>query len=87
MEFTKFEIRVLLKHCWKQDYKAVAAVRRICEVEGESVVSEGVAQLWFQCFNTGEENNDYLPRSGRPKLWNIENIHRVLEENLQKKYS
>ena len=28
-----------------------------------------------------------LPRSGRLKLWDIENIRRVLEENLQKKYS
>ncbi|PSN43211.1 hypothetical protein C0J52_26488, partial [Blattella germanica] len=37
MEVTKFEIRVLLKHYWKQDYKAAAAARKICEVEGEGV--------------------------------------------------
>ena len=37
MEVTKFEIRVLLKHYWKQDYKAAAAARKICEVEGEVV--------------------------------------------------
>ena len=43
IELTKFEIRVLPKHYWKQDYKAAAAVRRICEVEGEGV-SEHVAQ-------------------------------------------
>ena len=53
----KFEIRVLLKHYWKQDYKAAAAARRICEVEGEDVVSEHVAQPWFQRFNTGEEKH------------------------------
>ena len=47
MELTKFEIRVLLKRYWKQDYKATAAARRICEVEGEGVVTELVAQRWF----------------------------------------
>ena len=38
---TKFQIRVLPKHYWKQDYKA-AATQRICEVEGEVVVSESL---------------------------------------------
>ena len=83
MEVTKFEIRVFLKHYSKQDYKAPAAARRICEVKGECVVSERVAQRWFQRFNTEQEkkNTKDLPCSGRPKLWDIENIRRVLEEN------
>lgn len=84
MEVTKFEIRVLLKHYWKQDYKAAAAARKICEVEGEGVVSERVAQRWFQRFNNGEENTKDLPRSGRPKVWNIEDTSRALEEDPQK---
>ena len=54
-------------HYWKQYYKAAAAARRICEVEGESVVSERVAQRWFLRFNIGEENTKDLQRSGRPK--------------------
>ena len=33
------------------------------EVEGEGVVSEPVAQRWFQRFSTGEENIKDLPRS------------------------
>ena len=85
MELTKFEIRVLQKNYWKEDYKAAAAVLLICEVEGEYVVRECEAQRWFQRFNTGEENTKDLPRSGILKLWDIENIRRVLEENLQKK--
>ena len=83
MELTKFEIRVLLKQYWKQDYKAAAEARRICEVE-EGVIGECVAQQWFQRFNTGEENTKNLPYSGRPKLWDIENMRRVLKENPQK---
>ena len=43
MEFSKFEIRVLFKHYWKQDYNAAAVAPRMCEMEG-GVVSEGVAQ-------------------------------------------
>ena len=62
MELTKFEIRVLLKHYCKQDYKAAAA-GRICEMEGESIVSERVAQRRLQRFNTGEESTKYIPRS------------------------
>ena len=84
MELKKYEIRVLIKHYWKQDYIAVAAARRLCEEEGEGVVSKRVAQRWFQRFNTGEKNTKDLPRSGRPKLWDIENIRWVLEENPQK---
>ena len=68
MEFTKFEIRILLKHYWKQDYKAAAAARRICEVEGEGIVSERVVQRWFHRINARDENTKDLPRSGRPKL-------------------
>ena len=48
------------------------------------VVSERMAQQWPQRFNAGEENTKDLPYSGRPKSWNIDNIHRVLEENPQK---
>ena len=47
MELTKSEIRVHLKYSWKQDYKAAATAQRICEVEGDGVISEHVAQ-WFQ---------------------------------------
>ena len=84
MELTKFEIRVLLKHYWKQDYKAAAGARSICELERESFGSERVAQSCLQRLNTGEENNKDLPSSGRPKLWDIENICRILEENPHK---
>ena len=84
MKLAKFEIRVILKYYWKQDYKAYASAQRICEMEGEGIVSEHVAQQWFQHFNTGEANTKDLPHSGGPKLWDIENICRVLQENLQK---
>ena len=69
-----FEIRVHLKHLWKQDYKGAAAARRIFEVQGECVISESLLQRWLQRFNTGEENIKDLPLSERPKLCDIDNI-------------
>ncbi len=44
MEGEKLEIRVLLLHYWKQDYTATAAANKICEVEGDGVVSTRTAQ-------------------------------------------
>ncbi len=39
MEGEELEIRVLLRHYWKQDYTATAAANKICEVEGDGVVT------------------------------------------------
>ena len=56
MELKTFEIRVLLNHYWKQNYKAAGEAQKVREVEGECVISELVAQQWFELFNTVEEN-------------------------------
>ena len=78
MELTNFEFRVLLNHYSKQNYKAATAASRISEVEGACDTTM-VPNL-----NTGEANTEDLPCSGRPKLWDIDNIRRVLEQNPQK---
>ena len=83
MDLIKFEIRCLLKYYWKQD-NSRGSKNTVCEVEGEGIVRESAAQRLFQRLNTEKKNTKDLPRSGKPKLWDIENIHRGLEENLQK---
>jgi hypothetical protein len=35
MEMAKYEVRVLCRHYWKQNYKAAAAARKTCDVEGK----------------------------------------------------
>jgi hypothetical protein len=41
MEMEKYEVRVLLRHHWKQNYvAAVAAAKNICDVEGEDAVND-----------------------------------------------
>jgi hypothetical protein len=49
MEMEEYEVRVLLRHYWKQSHKAVAAAKKkICYVEGEGAVNECTAQRWFK---------------------------------------
>ena len=43
-------------------------------MEQEGVISERVAQRWFERFNTGEDNTKEIPHSVIPKLWDIENL-------------
>ena len=39
-----FEIRIFLRHHWEHEFKAAEAKKKICEVEGEDVVSIHTAQ-------------------------------------------
>ena len=64
MEGEKLEIRVLLRHYWKQGYKATAAAKKICEVEGDGVVSTRTARNWFKRFREGRASLNDNKRSG-----------------------
>ena len=76
-----FEIRVLLRHYWKQEFKATEAAKKICEVEGEEVVAVRTAQKWFKKFNDGHTDLRDEPRSGRPMTVNTEAIRAAVEAN------
>lgn len=75
----KLEIRTLLRHYWKQQFKASEAARKICEVEGENVVSLRIAQKWFKKFNEGDYDLYDQPRSGRPVTVNQEALIKAVE--------
>lgn len=68
MSDKNFEIRVLLKHYWKQEFSARAAAAKICEVEGEGTVTHATAAKWFQRFTNGETDLSDKLRSGRPAV-------------------
>lgn len=77
----KLEIRILLKHYWKQNFRAIDAAKKICEVEGDNSVSIRTVQKWFEKFNKGDMGlNDY-PRSGRPTTVDSEAILKAVEMN------
>jgi hypothetical protein len=47
----KSEIRMLLRYYWKHNLKATEALKKICEVGGEGVISNRTAQNWFKKIN------------------------------------
>jgi hypothetical protein len=79
MEMEKYEVRVLLRHYWKQNYKAVAAEKK-CDVEGEGAVNECMAQRWFKRFASGNLRLEDEQRPGRPQIWDIEATKEAAEQ-------
>ena len=47
MSELNIEIRAVLRHYWKQKFKATEAAKKICEVEGEGTVEIKTAQFWM----------------------------------------
>jgi [histone H3]-lysine36 N-dimethyltransferase SETMAR len=77
----RFQIRVLLRHYWRQHFLAVDAAKKICQVEGEAIVSIRTAQKWFNRFNEGCTNFKDESRSGRPTIVDSEALLNAVEAN------
>jgi transposase len=71
MEMEKYEVRVLLRHYWEQNYKAAVAAKK-CDVEGEGALNERTAQRWFKRFASGNLSLEDEQRPGRPRIWDCE---------------
>lgn len=80
----KFEIRVLLRHYWKQGFNATAATKKIWEVEGDNVVSDRTARNWFKRFNDCDIDLGDNARAGRPTTVDSEAIREAVESNPSK---
>jgi transposase len=80
MEMEKYEVRVLLRHYWKQNYKAVAAGGGGCDVEGEGAVNERTAQRWFKRFASGKLSLEDEQRPGRSRIWDSEATKEAAEQ-------
>lgn len=81
MSYLPIEIRVILRHYWKQDWKAIDAAKKICEVEGEGSVSIRSAQEWFKKFKNGDTSLDYAPHKGRPTAFDSELLKNAINLN------
>ena len=80
MESEKYAVWVLLRHYWKQGINAVAATKKIYEVEGEGLVNIRLAQRWcarFKSRDTGLNDNERL---GRPSKWNVDATKQISSE-------
>lgn len=71
---TRRDVRVLLLYEFRMGHRATVAARNICCNMGSDVVSEREAQRWFKQFRDGQFDLDDLPRSGRPREINDEEI-------------
>jgi histone-lysine N-methyltransferase SETMAR len=71
MEMEEYEVRVLLRHYCKQNYKAAAAAKK-CDVEGAGAVNKRTAQRWFKRFASGNLSLEDEQRPGRPRIWDSE---------------
>jgi hypothetical protein len=80
MEMEKYEVQVLLRHYWKQNYKAAAEAKKLCDVEGEGTVNECTAQLLFKRFAGGNLSLEDEQRPGRPRIWYNEATKEAAEQ-------
>jgi hypothetical protein len=76
METEKYEVWVLLRHYWKQNYKAAAAVKRTCDAECEDAVNERMAQQWLKRFVSGNLSLEDEQCPGRPSAGHKERANR-----------
>jgi hypothetical protein len=83
MEMEKYKVRLLLRHYWKQNYKAMAAAKKICDVEGEGAVNEHTAQRWFKRCASGNLSLEDEQCLGRPWIWNSGATKKLLNNSHQ----
>jgi transposase len=80
METEKYEVQVLLRYYWKQNYRAAAAAKKICDVEGEGAMNEHTAQRWFKRFASSNLSLEDEQRPGRPRIWDSEATKEAAEQ-------
>lgn len=66
MTIDKFELRVLIRYCWKRGLSTRDAQREICDTEGEGTASHMTVSRWYKRFESGDMSLKDEPRSGRP---------------------
>ena len=60
------EVRVLLRHHWREGLSVRKAVEEVNDVGEEGTTTKSTAARWFQRFNGGDLSLEDKPRSGRP---------------------
>jgi phosphoribosylaminoimidazole-succinocarboxamide synthase len=80
MEMEKYKVRVLLRHYWKQNYKATAAAKKICDVEGKGAANECTAQRWFKWFMSGNLGLEDEQLPGQSRIWDSEATKEAAEQ-------
>jgi len=80
-ELSRRDVRVLLLYEYRMGHRAAEAARNICSFMGGGVVSERDAQLWFKRFRDGQTDLDDLPRSGRPREIDDDELQKIVDSD------
>ncbi len=64
----------------KKGLRARAAVREICDVEGEVVVSHATASTWFRRFNDGDTSLEIIHAPADLILWILKSYVKRLKQ-------
>jgi histone-lysine N-methyltransferase SETMAR len=78
---SNYEILVLLRHYWKQGFKATESVQKINQIEGEGQVVNRTAQFWFKKFSQGDTSLKRKKGSGRPSKAKTDVISDIVKQN------
>ena len=62
------EIRSVIRYLKAKGVKAVEIHRNICEVYGQTIMSDGMVRKWVRVFKDGRKNVHDEERSGRPSV-------------------
>lgn len=81
MSDTNLEILAILRHYYKQGFKATDAARIICQFEGEDAISERTSQNWYKRFKSGDMSLQIRSRSGRPCTMDLEALQQSVQSN------
>ena len=72
--------RHLLYFAFRRGQNTTEAVRGICTVYGEDVISNRAGQRWFSKFKNGDFELEDAPRSGRPSRFDDDRLMELLKE-------
>ena len=70
------EIRSVIRFLNARNVKPADIHRQICEVYGETAMSDGMVRKWVRKFNEGRDNVHDEPRSGRPSMVSVGHVIR-----------
>lgn len=79
MTLEQSQIRLLIRYCFKRKLSTRAAVKEICDTEGEGTVSQSNVCRWYKRFKSGDLTLDDEPRSGRPTMFGSEDLVEALK--------
>lgn len=72
-------IRHVMLFLFDAGLNGTEAASKICEVYGADAINMRTCQRWFSRFKNGDRSLEEMPRSGRPSLFNDDQLRTLVE--------